>query len=141
MIAPSNSSLNSDEKNVLSHCLSWENKWIVPFSPRQGFQGGCEVFWGVFRPLGNMLITWLFFQQGKSFCTFSCTEFNKEFDGTIRFCFLILLCWEKCKKTKSDMFCGTPCSIQKLMNEWPSSYTYTPFSGHLHYWQSRMWKR
>ena len=46
----------------------------------------------LFMSLRKMLITWLVFQLGKCFYTFSYTKFNEEFSGTIRFYLSPLFC-------------------------------------------------
>ena len=58
------------------------------------------LFLGVylFMSLRKKLITWLVFQLGKCFYTFSYTEFNEEFGGTIRFYLSPLFCLENVQK-------------------------------------------
>ena len=93
---------------------------LWPFSQEASILTNCV--WGLilgvclFMPLMKMLITWLFFQLEKCFYTFSCTEFNEEFSGTIRFYLLTQLCWENVQKQT-----GTCCEILKTfskLNQW-----------------------
>ena len=51
-----------------------------------------EILAYLFMSLRKMLITWLVFQLGKCFYTFSYTKFNEKFSGTVRFYLLPLLC-------------------------------------------------
>ena len=101
-MVPLNFFLNSDHDKVQKLFSNWKNNRVVTLFPRDINinQLGVRSLFGVylFMSLRKMLITWLAFQLGNCFYTFSCTEFNEEFSGTIRFYLSPLFCWENVQK-------------------------------------------